>query len=75
MIKKNRLYVAANSKYTIQSLPKDRVWAEDINTENFKDADEVMGYIEFLTDKELHKYSSYFGDSLYGMWVSSKKQN
>ena len=73
MIKKNRLYVAANSKYTIQSLPKDRVWAEDINTENFKDADEAMGYIEFLTDKELHNYSSHSGDSEYGMWVSSKK--
>ena len=73
MIKKNRLYVAANSKYTIQSLPKDRVWAEDINTENFKDADEAMDYIEFLTDKELHNYSSHFGDSVYGMWVSSKK--
>jgi hypothetical protein len=36
MIKKNRLYGAASSKYTIQSLPKDRVWGDDINTDTFE---------------------------------------
>ena len=55
MIKKNRLYGAASSKYTIQSLPKDRVWSGDINLDNFKDVDEANGFIEFLTDEELHR--------------------
>ena len=73
MIKKNRLYVAANSKYTIQSLPKDRVWAEDINTDTFKDSEDANDFIELLTDEELHSYGSHTGDSEYGMWVSSKK--
>ena len=42
MIKKNRLYAAASSKYTIQSLPKDRVWGEDINTDTFKDSEAMQ---------------------------------
>ena len=73
MIKKNRLYVAANSKYTIQSLPKGRVWAEDINTDTFKDSEDANHFIELLTDEELHSYGSHTGDSEYGMWISSKK--
>ena len=74
MIKKNRLYGAASSKYTIQSLPKDRVWAEDINTDTFKDPEDANHFIELLTDEELHSYSSHTGNSEYGMWVSSKKE-
>ena len=73
MIKKNRLYGAAGSKYTIQSLPKDRVWSGDINLDNFKDVDEANGFIEFLTDEELHRYSSECGSNENLMWVSSKK--
>ena len=73
MIKKNRLYGAASSKYTIQSLPKDRIWSEDINMDKFKDPDDANHFIELLTDEELHSYSSHTGNSEYGMWVSSKK--
>ena len=73
MIKKNRLYGAASSKYTIQSLPKDRIWAEDINMDKFKNPDDANAFIELLTDEELHTYSSHFGSSMYGMWVSPKK--
>ena len=73
MIKKNRLYGAASSKYTIQSLPKDRVWGEDINTDTFKDSEDANYFMESLTDKELHRYGSDAGSSVYGMWVSSKK--
>ena len=73
MIKKNRLYGAASSKYTIQSLPKDRVWGEDINTDTFKDSEDANYFMESLTDKELHRIGSYAGTSEYRMWVSSKK--
>jgi hypothetical protein len=73
MIKKNRLYGVASSKYTIQSLPKDSVWGGDINTDTFKDSEDANHFMELLTDEELHSYGSNAGTSEYGMWVSSKK--
>jgi hypothetical protein len=73
MIKKNRLYGAASSKYTIQSLPKDRIWGDDINTDTFEDSEDANYFMESLTDEELHSYGSHTGNSEYGMWVSSKK--
>ena len=38
-----------------------------------KDVDEANGFIEFLTDEELHRYSSECGSNENLMWVSSKK--
>ena len=44
MIKKNRLYGAASSRYTIQSLPDDRVWLTDLNLKKF--GDDALKFIE-----------------------------
>ncbi|MDA9595644.1 hypothetical protein N9R90_00590 [Flavobacteriaceae bacterium] len=75
MIKKNRLYGAASSKYTIQSLPKDRVWSGDINLEKFKKLYREQfiedDFMELLTDDELNQLG--FKPNNNFMWVSSKK--
>ena len=77
MIKRNRLYGAASSKYTIQSLPKDRVWISDeggysdLNLEKF--GDDAFDIMVFLTDK--NDEFEYDSESIPGMWVSSKKAN
>ena len=71
MIKKNRLYVASSSKYTIQSLPKDRVWVSDLDLEKFGwDAFDIK--VLLTNSNEEFEHDS---ESIDGLWVSPEKAN